>query len=310
MDIKVGMDIPSKFWLSSLEEKSQLLNSIYDGGVDHIFFGDHVAFHDGTGSDGFVKIAALSQLHPKLGLMISIYLLPLRHPLPVARQLASMHEIAPGRVIFGVGIGGEDRHEVEICGVDPATRGKRTNESLEILRGLMAGEKVDFNGETLTVKGAIVKPIISKQIPIIVGGRSNAALKRTAQFGDGWIAAWCSVKRFKEALLLIDQTAAANQRKVDWQHGYQPWVGLADTKAEARALVAAEMEAFYKIPFEKFERYTPYGTPEDVANFLSPYVENGAKIINLKIIAGSDKICAAGGGEIASRLKQAARNIN
>ena len=51
--------------------------------------------------------------------MTSIYLLPLRHPLPVARQLSSMGKVAPGRFTFGVGVGGEDRHEVEICGVDP-----------------------------------------------------------------------------------------------------------------------------------------------------------------------------------------------
>ncbi len=65
----------------------------------------------------------------------------LRHPVPVARQIASLCEAAPGRLSFGVGIGGEDRHEIEICGVDPATRGRRTDESLEVLLPLLAGER-------------------------------------------------------------------------------------------------------------------------------------------------------------------------
>ncbi|MBV1882995.1 MAG: LLM class flavin-dependent oxidoreductase [Pseudomonadales bacterium] len=310
MRLKVGYDIPNNFWQGSIDEKTQLLKAVSDGGFDHVFIGDHVAFHDGSGQDGFVKIAALSQLHPSLGIMIGIYLLPLRHPLPVARQLACMHEIAPGRTIFGIGIGGEDRHEVEICGVDPSTRGKRTNESLEIIRGLMAGDTVDFEGEVIQVKAAKIQPRIDPQTPIIVGGRSDAALKRTAQFGEGWLATWCSVKRFKEAQHYIDQAAAEYQRQVDWQHGYQPWVGLADTREEARALVSKGMEDFYKIPFEKFEKYTPYGTPDDIAEFLTPYVQNGAKIINLKIIASSNEVCVKGGGEVARKLKQVAQDLD
>lgn len=307
MTLKIGLSTPNHFWTSSFKQKQALLEAIDDAGIDHVFMADHVSFRDGSGTDGFVEIAALSQLHPSLGIMISIYLLPLRHPLPVARQLATMHKIAPGRMLFGIGIGGEDRHEVEVCGVDPKTRGKRTNESLEILTRLMAGDTVDFDGEILQVAGAKIKPGFDTPIPIIVGGRSDAALKRTARFGDGWIATWCSVKRFKDAQLIIDQTAAELNRKVNWQHGYQPWVGVADTKQQARALVAKEMQAFYKIPFEKFEKYTPYGTPKEVADYLAPYVQNGCSIMNLKVVAASDDLAIQGAGEIAGYLRQAAK---
>lgn len=305
MSLKVGLATPSRFWGSSFEEKKQLLDRVADVGIDHLFMADHVSFHDGSGTDGFVEVAALSQLHPTLGVMISIYLLPLRHPLPVARQLATMHKIAPGRMIFGIGIGGEDRHEVEVCGVNPKTRGKRTNESLHILRGLMAGETVSYAGEVLQVEDAKIKPVIGDAIPIIVGGRSNAALKRAGQYGDGWIATWCSVKRFKEALQLIDDTAVECGRDVNWQHGYQPWVGIADTKDEARSIVAREMEAFYKIPFEQFEKYTPYGTPDDVAEYLTPYVQNGCSIMNLKVCAANDQLSVEGAGEVAAKLRAA-----
>lgn len=72
----------------------------------------------GHGNDGMVTAAALANLHPDLGVYLGVYLLPLRHPVPVARQLANLAEMAPGRIRFGVGIGGDDRHEVEVCGVD------------------------------------------------------------------------------------------------------------------------------------------------------------------------------------------------
>ncbi len=305
-NVKIGLATPVTLWTLGLDEKRRLLDEVVATGVGHVFMADHVSFRNGAGKDGFVEIAALSQLHPTIGVMISIYLLPLRHPLPVARQLATMHEIAPGRVTFGVGIGGEDRHEVEVCGVDPKTRGRRMNESLAVLRGVMSGKPFDFAGEFFQVSQARIKPTIGTSIPIIVGGRSNAALVRTGRFGDGWMGAWCSVRRFEEASGIIRQAAEeAGRTDVDWQHGYQPWVGVADTADAARALVADAMEKFYHVPFGKFERYVPFGTPEDVAAMLVPYRDAGCRIFNLKVVAATDTESIAATGIIADRLHAA-----
>ncbi len=284
-----------------------MLADVAAAGVDHVFMADHVSFRNGSGTDGFVEIAGLSQLHPTLGVMISIYLLPLRHPVPVARQLATVNRLAPGRVLFGVGIGGEDRHEIEVCGVDPATRGRRMNESLGVLRGLMRGEEVTFHGEFFDLDQALIRPAIQPPIPIIVGGRSDAALVRTGQLGDGWIGAWCSVRRFTQALGVIDEAAAQAERvDVTWQHGYQPWVGVADTRDEARRRVAAAMEAFYKVPFASFEKYTPFGTPDEVASELGPYVQAGCRLMNFKVVAGDDADAIAATGEIGAALRAVA----
>jgi alkanesulfonate monooxygenase SsuD/methylene tetrahydromethanopterin reductase-like flavin-dependent oxidoreductase (luciferase family) len=302
--IKIGLATPAKLWSADFAAKQTMVNDIAEHGIDHIFMADHVSFRNGSGTDGFVEVAAVSQLHPSIGVMISVYLLPLRHPLPVARQLATLHRIAPGRMIFGVGIGGEDRHEVQVCGIDPATRGRRMNESLGIVRSLMAGEQVTLDGEFYQLDKATIRPTIDPMIPIIVGGRSDAALRRAGRYGDGWVAAWCSVKRFTKALAIIDAAAdECGRTVVDWQHGYQPWVGVADTREQARLLVKTAMEAFYKVPFEQFERYTPYGTPDEVAAMLAPYVDAGASMMNLCVIAGSDADSIAGAGDIAKSLR-------
>lgn len=263
----------------------QLLGNISRSGFDHLFMADHVSFRNGSGTDGFVEVAALSQLDPEIGVMISIYLLPLRHPLPVARQLATMARIAPGRMIFGVGIGGDDRHEVEVCGVDPATRGKRTNEALHIIRQLMDGEEVTFSGDHFTIEAATIRPSPKQAIPIIVGGRSNAALVRAGRYGDGWIGVWCSPRRYREAIHIISDACSETEREApEWLHGYQPWVGVDENPDRARASVAKGMESFYQIPFEQFERYTPYGTPEQIAQQLAPYAEAGSRLFNLKVV--------------------------
>ncbi len=147
--LKFGLATPSNLWKLDWQQRQQTVSQIAESGFDHIFMADHVSFRNGSGTDGFVEVAALSQLHPTLGVMTGIYLLPLRHPLPIARQLASMANLAPGRMIFGVGIGGEDPHELEVCGVNPKRRGVRANESLAIIKGLLAGETVTFKARSL-----------------------------------------------------------------------------------------------------------------------------------------------------------------
>ena len=98
-------------------------------GIDHLVVGDHVSFHRGRGYDGLLHAAALASLTETLTIETGVYLLGLRHPVPVARQVTSVAQLAPGRFVFGVGLGGEDRHELEVCGVDPTTRGRRLDES-------------------------------------------------------------------------------------------------------------------------------------------------------------------------------------
>ena len=306
MQLKFGLATPSNFWLLDWQQRQQPRRGMVASGFDPMFMAAQVSFRDGSGTDGFVEVASLSQLNPDIGVMISIYLLPLRHPLPVARQLASMARIAPGRMIFGVGIGGEDRHESEVCGVDPRRRGVRANESLEIIKGLLSGESVSFSGREFSVADAVIKPRPRIPIPVLVGGRSDAALTRAAKFSEGWIGVWCSAQRFADAVDIVrDEAVALGRNQVDWCHGYQPWVGV-DRKSSKKAFNAVKkgMEGFYHIPFEKFERYTPSGTPAEVAEQLAPYVESGCRLFNLKICAEHPEEEVALGAEVIEQLRR------
>ena len=305
MKLKFGLATPSNLWSLDWEERRAVVHGIVESGFDHIFMADHVSFRNGSGTDGFVEVASLSQLDPRVGVMISIYLLPLRHPLPVARQLASMARIAPGRMIFGVGIGGEDRHEIEICGVDPKRRGIRANESLEIIRGLLRGDSVNFSGSEFDISDGVIRPTPKEPIPIIVGGRSDAALTRAAKYSEGWIGVWCSSERFRNAIQIVASEAEEYGRSsIEWCHGYQPWVGL-DGKDSKKAFEAVKkgMENFYQIPFEKFERYTPSGTPSEVAEKLAPYMEAGCRLFNLKVCSENPEEEYELGAELLTHLR-------
>jgi alkanesulfonate monooxygenase SsuD/methylene tetrahydromethanopterin reductase-like flavin-dependent oxidoreductase (luciferase family) len=298
----VGVSPPGRFDQISLADRRAGMERIADAGLDHVFFADHVSFKAGMGMDGMVQAAGLSQLNADLGVYIGVYLLALRHPVTVARQLASLSEMAPGRVTLGVGVGGEDRHEMEVCGIDPSTRGRRTDECLEILQALMTGHPVDHRGEFYELDAAQILPAPDPPIPITVGGRSPAALDRAARFGDGWLAVWSDVDRFTKGVEHVEAAAAELGRHHQFSHGLQLWCAVGDDRAAARPLVQERMERFYRVPFERFERYSPYGTPADIADFLAPFVAAGCETLNLTMCARSVDEAIDAAGEVKRLL--------
>src|SRR5215469_5053442 len=182
--VRVGMFPPLGLLEQDPEAAREFLARAAEEGIDHVCCGDHVSF-GGAGFDGLVQATALTMLHPTLPVHTGVYLLPLRHPVLVARQLADIARLAPGRLVFGAGIGGEDRREVSSCGVDPATRGLRMDECLAIVRQLLTGKAVTFHGRFFDLDETVIAPAPAEAIPIIVGGRSDAAVRRAGRAGDG-----------------------------------------------------------------------------------------------------------------------------
>jgi alkanesulfonate monooxygenase SsuD/methylene tetrahydromethanopterin reductase-like flavin-dependent oxidoreductase (luciferase family) len=282
MSVRIGMFPPPQLLEQGPEKARAFLARAEHEGIDHICSGDHVSFFGGLGFDGLMQATALTMLHPTLPVYTGVYLLPLRHPVLVARQLADLGRVAPGRLIFGVGIGGEDRHESAICGVDPATRGVRMDECLAIVRELLTGKPVTYHGRFFDLDDAVISPAPAEPVLIIIGGRSDAAIRRAGRLGDGWLGLWTSPRRFAAAIeMAAEEAARAGRPDPPRRHAMQVWCGLADTSQAARACLAPAMEAFYQLPFERFERYCPYGTAEDVAEFLAPYAAAGCTEFNL-----------------------------
>jgi alkanesulfonate monooxygenase SsuD/methylene tetrahydromethanopterin reductase-like flavin-dependent oxidoreductase (luciferase family) len=287
---------------SATERYKAGLDRIAESSIDHVCVGDHVSFHVGAGADALIDATSLLTHFAQLPCYVALYLLPLRHPVLVARQLASVAELAPGRLVLGVGIGGEDRHELEICGVDPRTVGRRMDECLQILRALSDGKPVSFEGEFFSLQDALIVPAPAPAIPLIVGGRSDAAVRRAGRFGDGWLGIWVSPRRFGSVVEQVAEHAGYAERDAgSFEHAINVWCGFGATREAARAPLAAGMQSFYQMPFEPFERYSPYGTPEDVAEFLHPYFEAGCSAFNV-IPCASDHETAVGAVEELRRL--------
>ncbi len=255
-------------------------------GLDGVIAGDHVTFY-GYGFDALQTLTAVAAVTERIELRTGVYLLPLRHPVPVALQVAALDQLSMGRLILGVGIGGEDPHEFTSCGIDPRTRGARANEALQILRLLGGEDHVTFTGKHFKLDDVTLYPKPLAPVPLFIGGRSDAALVRAGRYGDGYTGIWQSPERLRQCKERIQEEAAAFGREVDIEMGMQFWTAVDDDRAAARTLVSKGMESTYRMPFDRFERYTPHGAAREVAEAIAPYVEAGARHINLIPVQGS-----------------------
>lgn len=135
--------------------------------------------------DPWIASAALGQVTSTLQFMPYVYVLPLRHPVHVAKQLGSAAVFAPGRLILGVGVGWL-KEEFDLLGLPFATRGRRTDEMLDVIQRLLSGRDRDYAGRVFTLPAVRMRPVPTAPIPVMVGGDSDAALRRAARH-DGWL---------------------------------------------------------------------------------------------------------------------------
>ena len=290
-------------------------------GVHSVWMGEHVVLFDETehpypgAKDGKIPVPAgggmldtvatfgfLAGVTETLRFGTGIALISQRNPLYTAKEFATLDWLTGGRIDFGVGVGW-CKEEVIASGYSWEDRGARSDEFLALTKVLWTDPLVSFEGEHFQLAPCHLdpKPLQTPHIPIIVGGRSDKAIERAARYGDGWLGVWCSPERFANVVEHIGETT---DRSEPWKHGLQLWVGTGETKAEARTHVAKGMETFYQIPFERFEKYSPYGTAEEIAEYLLPFVENGARILNICPRGPSEEYMLEVTAEVATILKR------
>jgi alkanesulfonate monooxygenase SsuD/methylene tetrahydromethanopterin reductase-like flavin-dependent oxidoreductase (luciferase family) len=132
-------------WLPTIDEMCTLVELVDRSGYDSLWVGDHISFALPI-LDPLLQLAQAAVASRRLQLGTAVYLLPLRHPTPVAKQVSTLDHLTEGRFVFGVGVGGEFPKEYEACGVPLGERGARLSESLTVLRKLWIGEPASHDG--------------------------------------------------------------------------------------------------------------------------------------------------------------------
>jgi probable F420-dependent oxidoreductase len=151
--------------------------------------------------DPWILSAVLAQATERIRFMPYVYVLPLRDPVMVAKQLASAAFFSDNRVNLGVGAGWLEE-EFSLVGADWRTRGRRMDEMLEIIALLLTGRDVEFHGKHYEVPPSRMRPVPSRPVPVMVGGHSDAALRRAAR-ADGWLGVDYTLEELEPLLVKL-----------------------------------------------------------------------------------------------------------
>ncbi len=258
-------------------------------GYDSAFTGDHIAFA-GPIIDPLTEIAFWGAIESKLTFGTSVYLLPLRHPTVVAKMVATIDRLlGAGRFVFGVGVGGEFPPEYEACGIPLKQRGGRTNEAIEIIRRLWTEPRVAYRGKYFSFGEISMqpKPLTPGGPPIWIGGRAEAALKRAARLGDGWIPYVITPKRFAAGLDFIGAEAERAGRKIErFDTAAFIFCTLGSSFEAALEVAAEQLSRRYAMDFrEPARRYAALGTPAEVAAKIADFRKSGVREFLIDMIA-------------------------
>jgi probable F420-dependent oxidoreductase len=282
-------------------------------GYDSLWVGDHVAFALPV-LDPLLQLAQLAAFSDDLALGTSVYLLPLRHPVLVAKQVATLDQLCDGRLVFGVGVGGEFPAEYAACEVPVAERGARLEAAIPLVRALVRGEKAGGDGRFFRFPETQLAPPARRPggPPIWCGGRAPAALDRMGRLTDGWISYVVTPERYAEGLARIAASAARAGRsgaRFGTAHLLFTWID--DDDGRALEAATAHLSQRYAMDFRKAaQRYAALGRPADVAARVDAFWRAGVRHLILDPTgpaAGRDEQLERFAAEVRPLLGAAAR---
>ena len=287
-----GYDDPEGPAGADLPRTVRLLDAL---GFDSIWSGDHVAYA-GPILDPLIQLAQAAALSDRLTVGTAVYLLPLRHPAPVAKQVATLDTLSGGRVIFGVGGGGEFPIEFQLCGVPVEERGARLGEGIRVLRSLWSGQAVAHDGRFYPFPEVALEPAPAQPggPPIWCGGRADAALRRAGRLADGWIAYVVTPERYRRSLETIAAAAdAAGRRLTRFGTSHLLFMRLDKDRESALAFAAAFLSVRYAMDFSRAaERYCALGEPQAVADAIRAFHAAGMRHLVIHALAPENEKAA------------------
>ncbi len=259
-------------------------------GYQFITTGEHVFFHGPTGN-GLISLAAAAGATERIKLMSSITLVPLYPPALLAKQVAALDMVSNGRFNLGVGVGGEFAKEFEACGVPVNERGARTNEALEVMKRLWTEDNVSFEGKFTKLSGVTLapKPTQKPHPPVWISGRSDAAMRRAARFGNGWLPYMYTPEKLAQSIETIDAHASEVGREDSVKPGLFMFFAVHEDGERGSQMAAERLSAQYNQDFSALVgKYALAGSPDDCVARLREYIGAGARTVILSSACPAD----------------------
>ncbi|WP_146771059.1 LLM class flavin-dependent oxidoreductase [Prauserella muralis] len=253
-------------------------------GYDYLAVGEHLFFHVPT-PNAMTALAAAAAVTQRVELLSAVVQLPL-YPAPLlAKMSAVIDTISGGRFNLGVGVGGEEPREFEACGVDVSSRGRRSDEALEVMTRLWTEEAVSYRGDHTVLREVTLDPAPSRKPhpPIWVSGRKRAALRRAARFGQWWMPYMYTPEMFASGVNELAELANNAGRDAKCvRPGLFTFISChGDREYAVNQAVRLLSDQYHQDFSHLVEKYVVTGTPDDCIGKLTQYTEAGAEAIIL-----------------------------
>jgi probable F420-dependent oxidoreductase len=261
------------------------------GGIDSIWQTDRL-----VSPQPFLEcmsaMAALAGRTRRIKFGVNVLSLAMRDAVLVARQCATIDFLSNGRLLPAFGIGSPLGPEWTALNLDPKTRGRKTDEGLEVIRRLWSEDKVDFDGVHYRLSGASIAPRpVQPDLPMWIGGSSDAAVRRTARFGTGWQAGAETPAQAAQMVAAIKTAAAELGRIIDEDH-YGAGIPFRFGRLDDPGL-APLFDAYKKRTGRDPKDYFAVGDAQAIVGRIGEYVEAGvSKFILRPAAKGDDEIMA------------------
>ena len=212
----------------------------------------------------------------KMKLGTSTLVLPTRNPIVLAKELATLDFLSRGRLFPAIGLGGDESKDLQAIGVNTKERAGRTDEMIVLMRRLWSEENVTFKGRFFSIEDTTImpRPWQKNGLPIWIGGRSQAALRRTGRLGDGWLVSSVSPEEVQSGIETIRAHAAEAGRHVPEDHyGVLIPFYFADSAQIALEIAGSSIRPRADLPIGAF---TAFGNPGQVRTKIEAYIAAGA----------------------------------
>ncbi len=275
------------------------------GGVDSLWQTDRIVSRTPI-LESMTTMAALAGRTRRMKFGMNVVSLAFRDPVLLAKQCATIDVLSEGRLLPAFGIGSPLSPEWKALGLDTSTRGRRTDEGLEIITRLWREERVTYAGRFSQLNEVSILPHpVQPNLPIWIGGSSEAAIRRTARYGTGWIAGSEAPAEAGRVVRAIIAAAAEAGRQIDADHygaGFAFHFGSPEDAA-----VKPAMDAFRKRTGRDPATAFAVGDADTVMARLAEFVDEGiSKFILRPVMGGDDGVIAQTHALIATVLPRAA----
>jgi probable F420-dependent oxidoreductase len=275
-------------WLPTIDELVAFVELVDRCGYDSLWVGDHISFPVPI-FDPLLQLAQAAVVSRRLILGTSVLLLPLRHPTPVAKQVTTLDHLTEGRLILGVGVGGEFPKEYAACDVPHNERGARLAEGVQVLKKFFSGEPVSHQGRFYGPFEDVPMRPPPRQVggpPVWFAGRKEPALRRIGRRGDGYLAYVITPDMYRAALDMIATAAnEAGRTPESFGTGHLLFTRLDNTYESALDRATETLSVRYAMDFRKAAaRYCALGTPAQVAERIREFHAAGVRHVVLDLL--------------------------